>query len=383
MGMDLDDVLAYTTERKVVIRHRWVGGLYYTTMVGILAYVVVELVIKKQYNGIMPLAGSIRATVHSPIDYAPLDSLPYCFNPYDIPCVRWDQSLWSSVQPDVGLLVPTRVKLTHQERSECDLFNYSCSPWVSANAADVEVFMGDVENSTILVQHAVSVADQLVGYNSSIVDTFQSNRPTPTVYGKHGSFDVLEWCDCTGTPSNRPAPPGGCDTVPGCHDVGDLFTLGELLSALGLDLSSGASDSGSTLESLRYAGLTVRLGVVYDSPNSYHYLATANEIEAKLQSIDRLNDTTRVVQDVHGVQLLFAQGTGYPFFDPRTMLLTLVTGLGLLSVAKTIADSFLLYVAPRREDYKLFTLTLTPDFSPDSPYEQCALARTTAPAIAP
>ena len=65
-SFDLDDVLAYTTERKVVIRHRWVGGLYYSTMVCILAYVVVELVINKQYNSIMPLAGSIRATVHSP-----------------------------------------------------------------------------------------------------------------------------------------------------------------------------------------------------------------------------------------------------------------------------------------------------------------------------
>ena len=39
-----------------------------------------------------------------------------------------------------------------------------------------------------------------------------------------------------------------------------------------------------------------------------------------------------------------------------------------------VADVFLLYVAPRRADYRLFVEAPTPDFQPDSPYEQRVLA---------
>ena len=44
----------------------------------------------------------------------------------------------------------------------------------------------------------------------------------------------------------------------------------------------------------------------------------------------------------------------------------LITRQALLSVAKTVADSFLNYAAPRKAEYRLFTHAYTPDLSPDS-----------------
>lgn len=43
-----------------------------------------------------------------------------------------------------------------------------------------------------------------------------------------------------------------------------------------------------------------------------------------------------------------------------------MTRQALLSVAKTVADSFLNYAAPRKAEYRLFTHAYTPDLSPDS-----------------
>ena len=37
---DWDDVLAYTTAKKVIVRHRWVGGIYYFACAAIVTYVI-------------------------------------------------------------------------------------------------------------------------------------------------------------------------------------------------------------------------------------------------------------------------------------------------------------------------------------------------------
>ena len=44
-------------------------------------------------------------------------------------------------------------------------------------------------------------------------------------------------------------------------------------------------------------------------------------------------------------------------------------------VAKSVADVFLLYAAPRRADYRLFVETLTPDFGPETDEEKQKLTR--------
>ena len=56
------------------------------------------------------------------------------------------------------------------------------------------------------------------------------------------------------------------------------------------------------------------------------------------------------------------------------------SGIALASTAKMLANFFLMYVAPRKDDYRLFVVSQTPDFSPDTAHEQRVLtqARRTA-----
>ena len=74
-----------------------------------------------------------------------------------------------------------------------------------------------------------------------------------------------------------------------------------------------------------------------------------------------------------GVQLVFAQRSRVFAFDFRTMLLTLVSGMALLSTAKTITDLSLMYVLPHRRSYRLFVQKLTPDMDPDTDAERAVL----------
>ena len=96
---------------------------------------------------------------------------------------------------------------------------------------------------------------------------------------------------------------------------------------------------------------------------------------AQMETADWINATHRVVNDLHGIQISFAQSGGGRLLDFKTMLLTLVSGLVMLSTAKTVADYFLLYAAPKRADYRLFVEQLSPDFGPDNEAERQLLEK--------
>ena len=194
MGHDLDDLLAYTTEKKVVVRHRWLGGIYYVSMLGILAWVIFQLVYEKEYNDTQLVSGSIRASVKSPDAFRPLAALPYCAAEgapttttckETCSCVSWNQSMVSTVTPDVGLLIATRVKSTVQEVDPaCDEWSYGCDPWLERPELQKTVFMGDVEGATVLVQHAASLTAQPTTH---VASTFLTNRSVPSLKGKAGT----------------------------------------------------------------------------------------------------------------------------------------------------------------------------------------------------
>lgn len=124
MGFDWDDILAYTTARKVRLRHRYVGGLYYLTMIGILCYtILVQVVVQQGYLLLQPVAGSVRATVMAAKHPTPVAQLGYCqsepgsgttdqdveSNALQSPCISLQPLVDTQSTPNIGLLVGTRV----------------------------------------------------------------------------------------------------------------------------------------------------------------------------------------------------------------------------------------------------------------------------------
>lgn len=272
----------------------------------------------------------------------------------------------------------------------------------------VSAYVGGVEDGTILVQHSVSsqsVAAILPGQGESL-DSF-GEREVPRRQG------VAGWrFACGGAAAFRyvclfslifpPHPPrlrppaAQAATLSGAHGVsfatvpcgkastadprcgsgrGDLFTVGQLLQAAGVDLDQWAANGA---EMQRSAGLAVVLNVDYqanliDGVSRYAYLVNASKLEAKTTFFGSFASTfgaganaTREVFSLHGIQIIFQQTGGLTTFDFFTLLLTFVSGLALVSFSKTITNAFLLYAAPMRDRYRLFLQVSTPDFAPSS-----------------
>ena len=73
------------------------------------------------------------------------------------------------------------------------------------------------------------------------------------------------------------------------------------------------------------------------------------------------------------MQLLLSHDGQLGKFDWAQLLLAIVTGIGLFSVAKVAVDMLLKYAMPKREAYRLFVRDLTPDFAPASEEDRAVL----------
>jgi len=366
-NLDWDDVLAYTTYKRVAIRHKYVGGCYYFAWLCILAYTIVyQVFILQGYRVLAPVVGATRATVEPARQSMSVSEVHYCVGSQfpipdgvQLPCLSFEPLIESTQTPDIGLLVGTRLSTTVELReATCELYKFGCAPWVSTYHGRVDSFIGDIDNATIFMQHSAQSAGSygptLPG--SNFIDTFDStHQRTVKLVGP-------------GTPS------AGLDVTPG--NGGDIVTLHALVSAAGLDLDANMAHPTSeetpfpdNATTARYSGTTIRVNIEYNNAG-YTYRLKDALVHSKRQSIRWDNGTHRMVDDIHGIQFIFTQVSGVYKFDIRTLLLTLVSGLALLASAKTVADIFLLYVAPRKATYKLFAYDPCPDLDPDTPDEQ-------------
>jgi len=71
----------------------------------------------------------------------------------------------------------------------------------------------------------------------------------------------------------------------------------------------------------------------------------------------------RVIWDRHGIRVIILQTGTIGKFDFQTLLLTFVSGLGLLAVATLIVDTLALRVLPRKQLYSRYKFEKTEEFS--------------------
>lgn len=379
MGCDLDDVCAYKTEVKVRVRHKTIGFIYYVAMLAIVIFYIglYEIWYLSGYGEVQELSGSLRASVMLNRDITPVENLPYCSQAaipkgatapqVRLPCMSRDEMVTKKETPPLSLIIGTRLSTKYEIRNAaCGDLDYGCERW--STTSEEAAFIGDVDNATVLVQHAVAPASVLA-IGREAIDTFH-NRSDPRLFGAGGERYAIA---CTGYHVARNGEP-----EPRCPTSGDLFFVRDLLAVGEVDLDEAVEDEHDEVTSRRESGLTMRINLVYSGASSYAYRVSANKIETKVESADWLNETSRMTLDLHGVNLLFAQTGGVLLFEWRTLILTFVSGITLLSMAKSLADTFLLYIAPRKDDYALFVEHITPDFGPDTDAERLVLAKVLA-----
>ena len=409
MGINLDDLLSYKTFKTVTVRSRWLGLIYYGTILAIVLWTGIGVVYAqegyvraistgatgKSSISLVPIAGAVRASVIPKKGPLPaVSTLDYCdptivtgeYSP-KLPCVYPDFSSLSKTTPggDGALFISTRMSQTIQQRNESCGFpsEYPCQAWSEDIKPKESFYVGALEESTVKIWHAVSKSLQReYAYwdsNFYIMDSFALWRPPATMYGD------MKWS------KHKGYSPGSVITVTNSGD-GDVISVKDLLMAAGLDdiddpMPDPSAPGSNT--STRYDGQTIRIRIVYTghrmnalNPNaSYAYYVSTNSLAAKVGPyVDDAAETplapgnrTRSQVELRGLQILFEQEGELLIFDGHTLYISLMAGVALLAVAKSVADFVMLYVSPTSKNYKLFVNTPTPDFVPDNEAERHAL----------
>ena len=140
MSFDWDDVLAYTTNKTVTIRHRWLGLLYYILLFLVVGYIFgVQIIYQARYNKMMDVNGIFQANVlgPKPNKLKPIANLTYCNRRYV------DNYTYNCTFPDLGtgilsktqtgveasLLIGLRLSTVQQHHDSHCTDQYRCPRW--------------------------------------------------------------------------------------------------------------------------------------------------------------------------------------------------------------------------------------------------------------
>ena len=156
----------------------------------------------------------------------------------------------------------------------------------------------------------------------------------------------------------------------------DILELRTLLRAAGIEslnaesdyVSKKKNDTHGERESFRMAGMVLMVYYVYSNTDTYNLydvnyhidVTRINKTEFKaVQPILTKNITSRKLYNRHGVRLVFQQVGQLGRFDFQTMLLSFVSGLGLLAAATLVVDQLAVRVLPQRKIYREYKINET------------------------
>jgi len=283
--------------------------------------------------------GSVRLSLLQGADLLPSNKLPYCLhgnqtsvnNFKNYKCLYWDESF--VVYPETeeySMFATSRVTITNQEVN-CSLVDHYNCRYVD-NSTEV-YYIADIEHFTVLIDHSVYAPDvhiqanardisgEIIDHNGNVVTLTK-----PNVVGT-GSSDILEiktLLDCAGVPS--------------------------------LDDVSGTNPNIS----LRYDGIVLIVFITYSNTHTYdlknlkYTLEVAAISNTKFKSVEPVfskNTDSRVLWNRHGIRMIFLQQGELGKFDFQTLLLSFVSGLGLITASTVIVDVLAFYILKPKKTY--------------------------------
>jgi len=355
--IDLDEVFAYETIKVVRVKDRYLGILRLLLLLGIFLYIVVFVLIlqKKYLLNVVPVGTTYTSLLKPPGIVTYPDQYPYCSSYNDsslhlpaeimqLPCIVWDESeaLFPADELD-AMMITTRVTQSIEQRL-CAESGPCAEPWVTVSSTS-SLFLAGINNYTIKVEHSFQAIEF---YKSSHSTDFSGSTGSLTGNMVDQNGNVLQ--------SFGQGP--------------DIITLDRFLQAAGITLGAAADYiSAKPGESKRSSGVVLLVALDYEnngSPTAPTYQYRVSDIpgsEYKSVEVLRLNDTFRLVNDRHGVKLVFLTTGAIGVFDFQTTLVQLVSALGLLSVGTLVVEMFMLYIAPHRKYYNKYKYEETLDFS--------------------
>jgi hypothetical protein len=286
------------------------------------------------------------------------------------PCRYLDT--YDSVYPPIeseALFVSTRVNDTMQRLpSNCQNLPVPSCTYKSYSLDTY--FVPEIELVTVLMDHTMSVPSLNISKSSlemsgmilgpdldpsrPIDPCALYNRyeiPCPTLASTNGSYAIAF----------------GTDGLP---DIVALGTLLEAAGVLSLDTVSGTAAKFNS-ETFRYNGIMLIVTINYNNYFSYNqsavqYIMSVQEVENadfKAEEVvpgPGVDNSTRQIISRHGIRIVVTQGGRIGQFAVGTLLIVLVTSMGLLAVSASIVDTVALSFLKMRHIYSQYrTVTVS------------------------
>eukprot|EP01088_Endostelium_zonatum_P006201 TRINITY_DN18305_c0_g1_i1.p1 TRINITY_DN18305_c0_g1~~TRINITY_DN18305_c0_g1_i1.p1 ORF type:complete len:443 (-),score=81.61 TRINITY_DN18305_c0_g1_i1:24-1352(-) len=343
--------LTYATFHKVRL-HDWrLGILFLALQIAIVLYIVIHpIIIQKRYLLRTVPVGNVALSLKSPqalnVNYTPPSpsNLSYCegsLNPIIngtlLPCLYWTEelALYPVVEQSAMFIttrvnVSTKVAITNRNVTAASTFDANGTATISPNCLlnssncfytktqQSALYVAIPELFTIKIAHAW----QAILFNEGELASLSNKGVFVYSDGKR--------VEATGA------------EVIGVYGKDDIIYLSTFLRAAGISFDT-------LVDGLvpRYDGVIILIVLSYTNTdgyrtNEYSYTYTATYVTGAqfkvVQEIYGKNYQTILEFNRHGVRLLIVQSGEIGRFDFQTLLLTLVSGLGLLAIATTLVD---------------------------------------------
>lgn len=384
---DWDELFAYTTVKMARVHDRRLGILHYAFMSLILVYIIVYVcLVNKEYMLVDVPEGTVRLGLLPPIacpDEAAGEcegfrrlatELPYCTGappdpghlmPTQFQCRYEDESfvVWPPVEQR-GFFAATRITEKQQLLPDtCNSAggggprpNPTCFDWEPDGLGEQVYYPAQIESFTAFIDHTMTASR--LGLSYSWPSTALFCRGIFDVEGKkldpcddYANVEACRLANVTLETGKRNIVP--LKTLLRAAGINDLDTDGDV------DCESNAVSPGC--ESFRYSGLVLQVNIEYNNKFSFNaseveYRYTVNHIEQSEFQANELiavlaDNSSRTVNNRHGIRVVFRQIGEVGRFDPQTCLINLVTALGLLAAATTFVDALMVYVLPQKQVY--------------------------------
>eukprot|EP01130_Rhizamoeba_saxonica_P014941 TRINITY_DN660_c0_g2_i3.p1 TRINITY_DN660_c0_g2~~TRINITY_DN660_c0_g2_i3.p1 ORF type:complete len:341 (-),score=56.56 TRINITY_DN660_c0_g2_i3:41-1063(-) len=316
-------------------------------MIMIIAYIIGwTILLEQRYLLLVSPVGSIRMSLQAPRgkdnlpDFSPADKIPYCLQnstkEHNVNCTFWDENfVVFPITEDHDMFITTRVTQSREVLSPegCSLLDNNCVYHVDT---EEDYYTADIERFTLLLDHTVyapGIGTQANGLN---------------LKGTMMTKDGTAYTNLTKLPNQV-----------GQIGKPDIIQLKTLLEAGGV-YSLDENALTKTNRTIRYDGMVILLFVRYSNQVTYNtgnlqYFYSVKVIDNTKfkaeQPIFTKNLNNRLIWNRHGVRLIVLQVGNIGKFDFQVMLITFVSGLGLLAVATLVVDTLATKILPKKDVY--------------------------------
>jgi len=161
----------------------------------------------------------------------------------------------------------------------------------------------------------------------------------------------------------------------------DIVPLRTMLEAAGISSLDDVSQTNNAISS-RDDGIILMVEITYSntwsySLNSIQYTYKVTQVlDTKfkvLQTLNFQNFENRTIWNRHGIRLIFLQVGELGAFDFQVMLLSFVSGLGLVTVSTAIVDVVFLRILPQHETYQEYKYEITEETNHPHSYKKLPL----------